>query len=1408
MEKSAVNVSDVGKNTPLHYAAQEGWNDIVQLLLGAEASLGRDRAGRHASPLHLACMHGHFEVVKTLVAAGADLDARCKFEGAKDMTPIAVWAASSNKAKADLSDLEIGRWLIAEHRVSVRKVQRLVLADHGLEQVEYERDLLPFIVPLRYLDLRNNKLQSVPQEMSKFRELKTVRLSGNPLETIPRSFREWPRLKEYLVSLERKATRWQERKILFVGRPGVGKTTLLRCFKERKHKVSCQDNISTDGITIERNLSLAKDTDIVFNAWDLGGQEVFYPTHQFFLTSNCFYVVAFDLTNVRMHRIDYWMLLLRTLGRIGDPPPTVILVGTHLDKVSSSEAEAVLNDIAQKYPAYRFPGLKEITAVSCYTGAGIPELMATISRLAEKDTFNADISVDWVKLHDFIRAQSAEYVDWSTYVRWADQCGVQPDMLPIATEFFRDMGSVIHFNHEGLRDLVVLSPQWLADVMSSLITFRHAWAKDGRLHSKDLHHVFMKHDEALQQQLLALLERFSIIFPMRADERSRSRNMRKKIVSAISGHTQEAVDYLVPSLLPTEPAEPISSVWSAVLPPGQLEQGRVYEFPFMPIGFASRFVVYSMHIPAVEGLLFWRGGLVLALGEQTALVQYDHQSYKLTINVRFPEGNLASTSTSLLTSLVEITATVLECFYPRLEQGLCVLVPCSHCYRLRSPTTTPFMFTYQECVAAAQSGEPFLYCHRIVSPARCVRLSMLASDVAMCNVETIAPSSLTVTRELGKGGFGTVYFGHWRGLDVAVKQLSAMEGGDETEEEAILKFKEFQQEVWVMSKLDHPCLTKLYGITIKPLQMVMEFAPLGDLSGLLRPKQRDGRRGRVDPQRFPLALQYAMLVDIARAMRYLHSINPPVIHRDLRSPNVFLLSLELDAPVRCQVADFGLSRGVAGSISGLLKTWQWLAPEVIDADSSTYNETADTYSFAVVAWEILTLGEMPYDEYLSDARYSLQTLDGEGNEVRMFQEASIKHAIIHDSLRPTFPATVDKALRRVLEKCWHTRPKERPSFAEVLKVLASVSGRHVPSARKDVRAGHTTEMSTGVGDTLSHSLAHSLTGEEEGDEDGEGLKSVAVDRHAVKVVTEGRHDPSFSVASFESKIQTRAQRIFCLLAVGDRVWLGGNDGFIGVYDAKSMKELHSWTASARRVYSLLATRAGHVWSGAEDGAMAVWNAEDHAQVAEWKAHPAADAFLKCLVVVEGESSQEVWAGLALQQQIRIFSAETFELLRTIDTSANELQGGLVCMTQRDNEVWVGTRGHVMMYRADLAVCVATFPLYGDEERERDVHVILPLGERRVWTALDTDIRVLEVHGNQLRQLATLRVHTSKVYCLGVWGKYVCSGSFDKSIILWDKETFEPVQELRGQHADSVRALMIRDECMWSAALDGTVCRWR
>ena len=66
-----------------------------------------------------------------------------------------------------------------------------------------------------------------------------------------------------------------------------------------------------------------------------------------------------------------------------------------------------------------------------------------------------------------------------------------------------------------------------------------------------------------------------------------------------------------------------------------------------------------------------------------------------------------------------------------------------------------------------------------------------------------------------------------------------------------------------------------------------------------------------------------MALDGARGVLYLHSFNPPILHRDLKS-----LNLLLDDSFRTKLADFGWTRTMANYMTSKIGTYQWMAPEV------------------------------------------------------------------------------------------------------------------------------------------------------------------------------------------------------------------------------------------------------------------------------------------------------------------------------------------------------------------------------------------------------------------------------------------------------------------------------------------------
>ena len=94
---------------------------------------------------------------------------------------------------------------------------------------------------------------------------------------------------------------------------------------------------------------------------------------------------------------------------------------------------------------------------------------------------------------------------------------------------------------------------------------------------------------------------------------------------------------------------------------------------------------------------------------------------------------------------------------------------------------------------------------------------------------------------------------------------------------------------------------------------------------------------------------------ILKGLAYLHSRNPPVIHRDLKCDNVFISGTTGSV----KIGDLGLATFKTQTFAKSMRgTMEFMAPEMFD---EKYDELVDIYSFGLCMLEMIT-GEYPYIE--------------------------------------------------------------------------------------------------------------------------------------------------------------------------------------------------------------------------------------------------------------------------------------------------------------------------------------------------------------------------------------------------------------------------------------------------------------
>ncbi|GLJ43287.1 hypothetical protein SUGI_0898880 [Cryptomeria japonica] len=275
-------------------------------------------------------------------------------------------------------------------------------------------------------------------------------------------------------------------------------------------------------------------------------------------------------------------------------------------------------------------------------------------------------------------------------------------------------------------------------------------------------------------------------------------------------------------------------------------------------------------------------------------------------------------------------------------------------------------------------------------------------------LQIIKNSDLEEIRELGSGTYGTVYYGKWKGSDVAIKRIKAscFEGRPSEQERLIA---DFWKEASILGQLHHPNVISFYGVVRDgpgaTLATVTEYMVNGSLKQVLRKKDRTiDRRKRL-----------ILAMDAAFGMEYLHEKN--IVHFDLKCENLLVNMRDPHRPV-CKIGDMGLSKVkhqtlVSGGVRGTLP---WMAPELLSGRSGV-SDKIDVYSFGIVMWELLT-GDEPYAN---------------------MHCGSIIGGIMKNTLRPPVPDWCEPAWRSLMERCWSANPVERPPFSDISRELRAVA---------------------------------------------------------------------------------------------------------------------------------------------------------------------------------------------------------------------------------------------------------------------------------------------------------------------------------------------------------------------------------
>jgi len=251
---------------------------------------------------------------------------------------------------------------------------------------------------------------------------------------------------------------------------------------------------------------------------------------------------------------------------------------------------------------------------------------------------------------------------------------------------------------------------------------------------------------------------------------------------------------------------------------------------------------------------------------------------------------------------------------------------------------------------------------------------------------------------VGKGAFGAVRKVRRR-KDGKVCIWKEIAYGNMTEQER----KQLVTEVAILKQLRHPHIVRYLDRVVDrdsaKVYIVMEYCEGGDLAQLVKKERKTGRH-------LPEDLIWSIFAQIAQALHECHSHSPKILHRDLKSSNVFLTP-----DLTIKLGDFGLSR-LLGDQSDYaytrVGTPYYMSPELVNGEK--YDERSDIWSLGCLLYEITAL--TPPFEAKTQAELS--------NKIRSGQVA--------------MPGWAGPELRRVIKWLMTVNTSHRPDINDVLNI--------------------------------------------------------------------------------------------------------------------------------------------------------------------------------------------------------------------------------------------------------------------------------------------------------------------------------------------------------------------------------------
>ncbi|MCG8332232.1 MAG: leucine-rich repeat domain-containing protein [Chitinophagales bacterium] len=572
------------------------------------------------------------------------------------------------------------------------KLQKLYLNANKISDISFVEHLND----LRHLDIRSNKIKDllpikrllekgVPVKWTSYGS-NSINLHGNPIQNPPNEIivQGKDAILAYFRQQEEQGTEpLMEAKLIIVGEPGAGKTSLMKKLIDETYPVpnpSSEAEVSTLGINVYEGWTFEmlddKEKNFSANLWDFGGQEIQYMTHQFFLTPSALYVLVAD--DRKQHtNFPYWFEAVHLLGKEGyiQSPILVVLNENKHQSISNYDHKY----FKKTYPNTRLEvlevDLSKVDKRYYHLKEKVQEMLCQLPHVGY------ELPKKWKAIRADLRELAKEH-NHIPEQHFFDVCKKhsierEQDQL-LLSSYLHKLGSILHFQNETtLQDFVILNPQWAVDAVYCILEDKTVKEAQGVFTKEKVDELWNAYSRKERAMLLSMMmkENFEICY-------------------AISKHK-----YIAPQLL--DNIRPDYD-WDNT----QSLKFR-YQYHFLPKGVITRLIVrlnesIAGHKGEHPGLV-WEKGVVLEKDDCRAQVieeGFPKQSIEIEIMGRTMEKKF------VLRWVRNEIESIHQKWFPNVQFSQKIPCICDECRQ----EPEPYFFDYSRLVKFHERGRPSDVC--------------------------------------------------------------------------------------------------------------------------------------------------------------------------------------------------------------------------------------------------------------------------------------------------------------------------------------------------------------------------------------------------------------------------------------------------------------------------------------------------------------------------------------------------------------------------------------------------------------------------------------------------------------------------------------------------------------------------